>query len=81
MNVKYLKTEAQAPLYMSVRDAKARYGIGQTSLYELFATEGCPAILKFGKKVLIPVAEFDAFFKAQLTQQTTQLHCQQAANQ
>lgn len=58
--------------YISVQQAVKRYGIGRTTLYELFAAEGCPTILKLGGKVMIPVQAFDAFFDAQLTPQTTQ---------
>ena len=54
------------PLYMSVSDAQIRYGICHSSLYELFQLEDCPKLKKFGRKTLIPVAEFDKFFEAHL---------------
>lgn len=60
--------------YISVQQALQRYGIGRTTLYELFAAEGCPTILKLGGKVMIPVQAFDDFFDALLVPQTTQQH-------
>lgn len=60
------------PIYMSVTEAVKRYCICRAYLYRLFALEGCPKILKMGTKVLIPIKEFDEFFAAAATQQTTQ---------
>lgn len=54
------------PLYMSVKAACERYSLGRNSIYELFQVKGCPAIKKYGCKVLIPVREFDEFFESQL---------------
>ena len=54
------KTE---PLYMSTKEACARYSIGKTTLFALFHMEDCPPIGKIGNQKRIPVKEFDAFFE------------------
>lgn len=48
-------------LYMTVSEAEHRYAIGKTKLYELFQYPGCPIIRKLGRRVLIPLKDFDAF--------------------
>ena len=60
------------PIYMSVTDAVKRYSISRAYLYRLFAEENCPKIIKMGAKVLIPIADFDQFFRDVAAQQTTQ---------
>ena len=53
-------------LYISISEACTRYGIGRTTLYQLFQMDGCPPALKLGGKTLLKVKDFDAFFAAQL---------------
>lgn len=59
------------PLYISVNDAVKRYSIGRTNLYEILSLPDCPKVYKLGSKsnckMLIPVREFDEFFKSLLT--------------
>lgn len=53
-------------LYISISEACTRYGIGRTTLYQLFQMDGCPPALKLGGKTLLKVKDFDVFFAAQL---------------
>lgn len=55
------------PLFMGVKDACRRYGVGKTRLYELFQEEGCPPIMRLGGKTVLEVAAFDAFIRSLLT--------------
>lgn len=54
-------------LYISISDACKRYGIGRTTLYQLFQLNGCPPVQKLGGKTLLKVKDFDEFFAAQLS--------------
>jgi hypothetical protein len=49
------------PKLLGIAAATRRYGVGRSSLYELFAQQKLRAV-KFGKKTLVDVASADAFF-------------------
>ena len=53
-------------LFISIKEACERYGIGRTTLYGLFQMEGCPPVMKLGGKTLLEVGPFDAFIRSQM---------------
>jgi predicted site-specific integrase-resolvase len=54
------------PLYMGIKDACERYGIGRTTLYSLFQKSDCPPVMKLGGKTLLEIKPFDEFVRSQL---------------
>jgi excisionase family DNA binding protein len=48
------------PLLLPAKEAFARLGVGRDSGYEL-VRQGRIQVLRIGRKILVPVAELDAF--------------------
>ena len=53
-------------VFMGIREACVRYGIGRTMLYSLFQMEGCPPVMKLGGKTMLEIGPFDAFIRSQM---------------
>ena len=53
-------------IYIGISEACRRYGIGRTTLYQLFQMDGCPPVQKLGGKTLLKVKDFDEFFASML---------------
>lgn len=60
MQKNHERTEAPAPLLVSLDDAAARLGIGMTSLYGLM-NSGALKPVKIGRRVLISARELEEF--------------------
>ena len=48
-------------IYMSPRQAAARYSLGLRSIYELMLLPGAPVGRKIGARRLLPIREWDEF--------------------
>jgi len=63
--VAHLQEPRTEPIYMSVDQAAARYGICRVNIYEILKMPECPATLKVGQRRLLPIGKFDAFMEEQ----------------
>ena len=49
------------PKYISPAQAAVRYGVSKDTISEIYKMPEAPGVLKVGQRILIPIAEFDAF--------------------
>ena len=58
---KNINIQIKAKINLSVKEASAYSGIGETKIRELLHEKGCPFLLKIGNKNLVKRKEFEKY--------------------